>query len=70
MTPEAICRKKRQFRLKVHAEVFILHLMNNPNRQRRTGKLYVYQCDVCKLYHLTSRETYVSKDGIHIHDSP
>lgn len=71
MKPQEVCRRKRPFRLKVHADVFILHLLNNPNRKRRVNnQLYTYQCDVCGLYHLTSRETFVTRNGIQIHEHP
>lgn len=71
MKPAEVCRRKRPFRLKVHADVFILHLLNHPNRQRRANnRLYTYQCDVCGQWHLTSRETFITKQGIIIHDSP
>ena len=68
---ERNCRRKKPFRLKVHAETFILHLLNNPNRKHRVNHaLYSYQCDICGLYHITSRESYVTAEGIRFHDAP
>lgn len=52
-----ICEKKRAFPLRVKAEVEAIARMNNKRHpQRSTVPLYVYQCDVCGLYHLTKKQ--------------
>lgn len=50
------CEKKRAFKLRVKAQVEAVSRQNNPNHpQRSKVPLYVYQCPVCKLYHLTKK---------------
>lgn len=52
-----ICERKRAFPIKVKAEVEALSRMNNKRHPRRSKvPLYVYQCSVCGLYHLTKRK--------------
>lgn len=52
-----ICEKKRAFSIRVKAEVEAMARMNNKHHpQRSKVPLYVYQCDVCGLYHLTKKK--------------
>ena len=51
-----VCRRKKAWSTQVKAQVHALGVMNCPVRKfRATVPIYVYQCDVCHLWHLTKK---------------
>lgn len=49
------CKRKRAFDLKVKADVWALHYLNQPKRKFRPAALRSYHCPICGKWHLTKK---------------